>query len=156
MGPPEMKTTIRWETAKPVRDARRKPVPAEAAEFYIVSVGPLPGGGGQWQGGGGGQWQRPAEDGKAPQSPEERKKAFEERLKAQTRIERKGHDPLPAARAAIIEGGGGRMLLFYFDRKTDPITKEEKEVTFQTTLGPMEMKAKFAPKDMLYHSQLEL
>ena len=81
---------------------------------------------------------------------------FEERLKSQTKIERKGHDPLPAARASIIEGGGGRMLLFYFDRKADPISKDEKELTFQTALGPMEMKAKFSPKDMIYHSQLEL
>lgn len=152
---PEIKTTIRWESAKPVRDARRKPMPAEAADFYIVSVGPLPSGGGQWQGGGG-QWQRPAEEGKSGQSPEDRKKAFEDRLKAQTKIERKGHDPMAPARANIIEGPGGRMLLFYFDRKADPIGKDEKDLTFQTALGPMEMKANFAPKDMLYHSELEL
>ena len=45
--------------------------------------------------------------------------------------------------------------LFYFSR-LDAIKPSNKEITFTTKLGPMEFKAKFTLKDMMYRGKLEL
>jgi hypothetical protein len=37
-----------------------------------------------------------------------------------------------------------------------PITTEDKQVTFVTKVGPLEVKCKFTLHDMLYHGNLEL
>jgi hypothetical protein len=49
-----------------------------------------------------------------------------------------------------------RLMLFLFPYTTQPIKPEDKEVTFLTKMGPMELKVKFALKDMMYKGQLTL
>ncbi len=150
-GVPQMKTTVRWESSKAIRDARKKPIRPEDAPFYILSVGPLPAGP---PGGGPGQWGAGAEG--ANTSEADRRKWLENRLKESTRLERKGQDPIVPDRAMVVEGNGMRMLVFYFPRSPHAIQAEDKEVTFVTALGPMEIKAKFPLKDMAYGSDLAL
>ena len=47
-------------------------------------------------------------------------------------------------------------IMFLFSRDDHPIKRDDKEVTFQTKLGPLQLKARFVLKDMLYRDQLEL
>ena len=142
---PQMKATVRWETAKAIRDARKKPVRPEDAPFYVITVGVLPATGA-------GGWQRPGGEG----SQQDRQKEMGERLKQSARIERKGKDPIVPEKAVPVEGPAGRILVFYFPRDPHPIELEDKEVVFVAALGPMEVRARFALKDMVYESKLDL
>lgn len=58
-------------------------------------------------------------------------------------------------RAENLTVGTG-SIRFYFPRASYPLTREDREVTFEAQLGPMDVKAKFSLKDMLYRGQLEL
>ncbi len=77
-------------------------------------------------------------------------------LKESTMLERK-NDPLELQRVKIaprtpLSPSG---TLYYFSRVL-PITQEDKQVTFVTKVGPLELKCKFTLRDMLYHGKLEL
>jgi hypothetical protein len=74
-----------------------------------------------------------------------------EMLKTYTKLERKGAAPIYLDHIHAIAGGE----MYSFSRM-DPITAANKEITFSTRLGPLEFKAKFVLKDMLYRGKLEL
>jgi hypothetical protein len=159
-----MKATVRWESAAPVVEARKKQPDPEAAEYYIISVsglplfgGPPPGGGsgGPPPGGGPGA---PA-GGQPPNRPfptAEQRKAMIGDLKQSSALQRKGKAPIAAARVGELEGSETPTLLFYFPRTGDPISLADREVTFLTRIGPLQLKVKFALKDMQYHGQVSL
>ena len=46
--------------------------------------------------------------------------------------------------------------VFTFAAGAEPIQLDDKEVVFSTMFGPMQLKAKFTLKDMVYQSKLEL
>jgi len=87
--------------------------------------------------------------------PEERQQKLTI-LKETTRLERKD-DPLELQRVKIAprtpQSPSG--TLFYFSR-VFPLTLEDKQVTFVTKVGPLEVKCKFTLKDMMYRGSLEL
>jgi hypothetical protein len=56
----------------------------------------------------------------------------------------------------MLEAEKERELFLFFPHGNSPIQLADKEVTFTTRIGPMELKAKFALKEMLYHGQLAL
>lgn len=150
---PEMKALIRWESALPVSDAAKRQPSAEAADFYVISVtsqmgGGMggPGGRGNWGGGQGGD----------RQIPDDRRKEMEERMKENTQLQRKGKDPIHPDRFQRAQTDQGNVTLFFFPRNLQPIDMDDKEVMFVTRLGPMEIKAKFALKDMIYQGKLAL
>jgi len=124
------KATVRWESALPVREALRPGAPGQVPEDYILNVfGEVPG--------------VDADSGDA-------------NLKDNTRLEHKGDQIKlsrvePAPKNAWSEDG----TLFHFSRLL-ALKLEDKEVTFTTRLGPLEVKCKFALKDMLYSGNLEL
>jgi hypothetical protein len=72
-------------------------------------------------------------------------------LREYTRLERKGDSPIYLARTESTSLG----IRFCFSR-LEPITAANKEIAFSTKMGPLEMKAKFPLKDMLYRGMLEL
>jgi hypothetical protein len=74
-----------------------------------------------------------------------------EGLKEYTRIERK-NDPIYLSKVIFQNA---TETLFYFPR-LEPIFPDDKQVTFTTKLGPLEVKAKFALKEMVYQGKLEL
>ena len=55
----------------------------------------------------------------------------------------------------VLFGAGqiAELCHFYFSR-LDDISMDDKQVSFSTKLGPMEIKTKFILKDMLYHGKL--
>jgi hypothetical protein len=73
-------------------------------------------------------------------------------LRESTKLERKGPGPIYLDH---IEPSGGGGTLFYFSR-LEPITPSNKEITFHTKMGPLEIKAKFSLKEMMYKGKLDL
>jgi hypothetical protein len=132
--------TVRWQSALPVREAMKAPKTADADESYIIAlVGDIPGA------------SVPSDDDDAA----ERQQKLDV-LKDSTTLERK-NDPLELQRVKIaprtpLSPSG---TLYYFSRVL-PITAEDKQVTFVTKVGPLEVKCKFTLRDMLYHGNLEL
>ena len=149
-GMPQIKSTVRWESAKPFFDSVKKEKTKEANEFYILSLAGLPSG--NRQGG------RPQEgkDGKAAPSPQDRMKRMAAALKTSTKLERKGKDPINPELVEVVETQGGPVYVFLFARTGQPIALEDKEVTFHTKAGAMELRAKFVLKEMQYEGQLAI
>ena len=131
---------VRWDSSSPVRDALKTPKTPEVDENYIIAlIGDIPGVG------------VPADD----DSPDERQQKMNV-LKETTRLERKD-DPLELQRAKISPrtSRSPAGTLFYFSR-VFPLTPEDKQVTFVTKVGPLEVKCKFTLRDMMYRGSLEL
>lgn len=134
------RATVRWESALPVRDAMKASKTADMSENYVIAlVGDIPGA------------SVPSDD----DSAAERQQKLDV-LKESTRLERK-EDPLElqqvkiAPRTPLSPSG----TLYYFSRVI-PIVPDDKQVTFVTKVGPLEVKCKFTLHDMFYHGNLEL
>ena len=146
MEPP--KFLIRWESARPVREASAKIEDANGAkitelsrEFYVIStsVGTMPGG---RRGGPDGEEQRPQPD----------FSRMQERMIQTTSLRIKGHDAIPPTKVEVVPTGRGITTLFLFPRSTE-FGGDAKEVTFETSMGPMQIKTKFSLKDMMYEGR---
>lgn len=160
-GMPQMEATVRWESATPIVEAQKKQPYPEAQEFYIISViglplfgGPPPGG--PRQGEQSGASPADTERHGPPAPTAEQRKAMIGALVHSSALQRKGKDPILAGRVGELEGRDTPALLFFFPRTGDPITLSDKEVTFSTRMGPLQLKVKFALKDMQYHGQVSL
>ena len=74
-------------------------------------------------------------------------------LKQFTTLQPKGKE---LAQAGMVQQqtSSNSNLLFGFSKDSLTLTKDDKEVLFSTTLGRLVIRAKFDPKEMLYHGQL--
>jgi len=148
MSTPRM--VVRWESAAPLRDAESRmeqagasaPVSQWAREFYVISVSGLPAGGRR-----GGEEPAEGQDGRSPMGPAS--------MKAGTSLKRKGKEPIYPARVERLQTAAGPVIAFLFPR-TDPIDADDKEVNFESGLGPLGIKCKFVLKAMTYHGKLAL
>lgn len=132
--------TVRWESALPVRDAMKTAKSADTEKNYIIAlVGEMPAA------------SVPSDDDDAA----ERQRKLDI-LKESTRLERKD-DPLELQRVKIAPRTprSPSGTLYYFSRAL-PLTPEDKQVTFVTKVGPLEVKCRFTLREMLYHGNLEL
>lgn len=133
--PGSFRAMVRWQSSKPVQAAEKsKPGDGDSGFYILALIGEIP------------DFARP--------SDEETAQAREQRvamLREFTKLERKGGSPIYLER--IEPGAAG--TLFYFSR-FDPITPANKEITFTTKMGPLEIKAKFVLKEMMYKGKLEL
>ena len=77
-------------------------------------------------------------------------------LSALTDLERKGKDSIPCSRVEMSKGEDTNTLMFYFEPGSAPIQVGDKEVTFNTKIGPLQVKAKFVPKEMMFDGKLAL
>jgi hypothetical protein len=64
----------------------------------------------------------------------------------------KGHDPLHADQVLLSQDR--HALIFGFPRQSLPIAATDPDVTFALKLGPLTIKTKFTPKDMVYDGEL--
>ena len=135
--------TVRWESAQPVQDALKSPLPDEFANHYVIAVigFPLPGG------------QRRYQDEEGDNPPRRSRDDTLDNLKQFTTLQPKGKE---LAQAGIVQQqtSSNSNLLFGFSKDSLTLTKDDKEVFFSTTLGRLVVRAKFDPKEMLYHGQL--
>lgn len=145
-GAPQMpKASVRWESAPVYRDAMKKLKAEGAAEadvegFYVITVTGLRLG----MGGRGGNSPSVEQLGRA-----------RERLKEMTSLVIKGREPIAPARVDGTPSPEGTTLRFYFPRSQE-ISLDDKEVQFETHMGPMELKTKFQLKDMVVNGKLKL
>ncbi len=129
--PAAWKAVIRWESALPVRLALKAPPSPDVEKFYILNmVGDVPSVGA-------------TPDGFSA-------------LKQVTKLEHKG-DEILLSRVAVSPKNDLSLAgtLFYFSRGL-ALRKEDKQATFSTKLGPIDVKCKFTLRDMMYRGSLEL
>lgn len=148
-GMPDIKALVRWESAEPLRLARRGDWPTQYEKMYVISVSGMPSMGAR-----GGQG-RPG-GGREGVDPDEMRQRMMSQLREFTELRRKGRDPIGPETIDAREGSGGRLLLFAFPQGAEPISVDEKEVEFRTRMGPLDLKSKFKLKDMLYQGRLAL
>jgi len=147
--PMQSKGTVRWESASLIRAALKTPLPENLANHYVISVSGIPVIANA---------NHRYEDGDADStvskglSPD-----VLDRIKNLTYLEPKGKAP---AQPSVVEPdsgtGGSTTLLFGFSRDVLQLTAEDKEVSFTTQFGRLDLKTKFNLKDMMYHKELAL
>ena len=144
-GQPEIRATVRWESAAPVQDALHlhaddeKPDPDFEKYYVIALIGDLPSG------------RRRDDDSDDSKDRDDRRM---EAFKDYTRLERKdGPLHLEKVDEGSRTGGRGPGVYFYFSRKNE-LSMDDKEVDFSTKVGTAEIKAKFTLKDMRYRGKL--
>lgn len=149
MGNPKL--IVRWESGPPLLEAAGRDQNGEATqkiagwarEFYVVSVSGLSGPNGRRGGG-------PANDGTGRPG-----QMGPPGMKEGTSLKRKGKESIIPARVESIQTEKGATIVFLFPR-ADAIDGDDKEVTFETGLGPLGVKCKFVLKDMRYKGSLAL
>jgi hypothetical protein len=131
-----LKAVVRWESAAPIREASKRLFPSDPSGSYVIAVsGLMPGG-------------------NARRENMDRQQERLSGLREVTVLQCKGRDPI--APVHIDEVAADGTLLFYFPADAGPISLDDKEVVFRTTLGPMELKARFVTREMKYRGSLEL
>ena len=144
----EMPVTVQWQSALPVRLAEAKKdggTPDAAAlkplDEYVIAVVGLPKSG---------FGPKQSSDSSGNDSDDE---AFADHLKVITVLSF-GNQRLNPSKVELNQGRDGRTV-FHFE-KSEPVTVQEKDAEFRITSDRMEIKKKFALKDMEYQGKLEL
>jgi hypothetical protein len=135
------KGTIRWESAKPILDALKAPIPDALKDHYVISVTgfPLNSYGGR---------QQQNQDSSTTQD-------LLDHLKGVTFLQPKEkRDSQPGIVTQPAAGGYGTTVLFGFSKEVLALKPEDKEVTFKTSFGRLDLKAKFNLKEMMYKGEL--
>ena len=120
------RAVVVWESAKPIRDALKRDLPAVFADHYVVSL-----------------------DGPSLDDQFIRSLAVETVLEAKSK-------PRVKARAALVRQlmRNSVVYAFGFPKKAVPIGPDCDEVVFRTQFGIWMLNATFKPKEMLYHGEL--
>lgn len=128
-GASSYKGTVRWESAKPILEAMKAPLPDQFAGHYVISVNGFPLLGREQEDD---QW---------------------ENLKQLTSLQPKGKE---LAQAGVVhrQVSAGSSFLFGFSREFLGLGVEDKDVVFSSRFGQLTVKAKFELKEMLYHGEL--
>lgn len=142
-----MPVTVQWESALPVRlgEAKLSGGEVNAAAIkplneYVIAVVGLPKSGFQ-----------PKQGGSSGEEPDDEQLA--DHLKTLTVLSY-GSQRLNPIKVELNQGRDGRAI-FHFE-KSEPITLQDKDAEFRITSDRMEIKKKFALKDMEYQGKLEL
>ena len=143
--------TVRWESAKPVQEALKTPLPEGLAAAYVISVSGVP----ILSSG------RRRSDNDSGNDTAVSKGLTDdvlERIKNLTYLEPKGKSAAQPSAVAkgSISSSGMPTLLFAFPREALQLTADDRDVLFTTKLGEIEVKSKFNLKDMMYRGELAL
>lgn len=147
-GPTQFHGVVRWESAKPILEALKTPLPEAFANHYVISVSGVPVLSGR---------RRRSDDGDT-ESTVSRGTTEDvlERIKGLTYLEPKDK---PGAQPGLVQqaaGGGSatQTILFGFSKEMLQLSPDLKEIDFITQFGNLQVKTKFNLKDMKYHDQL--
>lgn len=139
--------TVQWQSALPVRLAEAKkdggavdPSGIKPLDEYIIAVIGLPTSriASQWSSGG-------------SENPDDAQIA--DHLKAITVLS-VGHERLNPTKVELNQGRDGRTI-FHFE-KSEPITLQDRDAEFRISTDRVDLKKKFALKDMEFQGKLEL
>jgi hypothetical protein len=142
------KGTIRWESAKPIQDALKQPMAEAFANHYVISVSgfPINDPGRRRQ-----QQQGSDDSNQSSQSIQD----VLDHLKSVTFLQPKEkRDIQPGVVQQPAAGSYGTTVLFGFSKEILTLTPDDKEVTFVTSFGRLDLKAKFNLKEMKYKGEL--
>jgi hypothetical protein len=152
---PDVDVTIQWYSSKPVRLANQKRQNSDAKvealqplDHYVIAVVGFPSGSGSRR-------SADSDDSDSDSQQTEMSESMQNRFKDGSMLSRKGHDPIHPDKAAWDNSTGTRTLMLYFP-KTDAIAAADKDVEVQIATGRMQLKKKFALKEMTYGGNLEL
>jgi hypothetical protein len=147
------KGTVRWESAQPILDALKTPLPEAFAKHYVIGVRDIPL-----------IEERPRQPQENPDDTDQDSpklstpnttpsKQTLDNLKQFTSLQPKGRD---MAQPGVVQQmtPGGTYFLFGFSKEFLDFGKKDHEVEFSTRLGRLLVKAKFDPSEMLYHGKL--
>ena len=145
--------TVRWDSSGPLRELVARAGAREysemlntrSKEFYVIAAVGYP------------MMNRrvPGSTQPDPERVQQMAQQMANRVAQGTVLKRKGKEPLKPAKVERMESPAGTILLFMFPR-TDPIDMDDKEVQFESKMGNMEIKTKFALKEMMYRGKLDL
>jgi len=137
------KGTIRWESAKPIMEALKTPLAEAFKEHYVISVTGFP---------------LNNYAGRQRSQSDESSASIQDvldHLKGVTFLAPKDkRDVQPGVVQQPPSGSYGTTVLFGFSKEVLALTPEDKEVTFATSFGRLDLKAKFNLKEMLYRGEL--
>jgi hypothetical protein len=136
--------TVRWESARPILEAMKAPLPEAFEGRYVISVSGIPL-----------LRDRSMGAGEEDDSPASRRREKDDidSLKSLSSLEARGRDPVQAG-MVTRQVATGSSFLFGFSRELLPLETRDTDFLFTTTLGRLVVKAHFVPKEMLYHGQL--
>jgi hypothetical protein len=136
--------TVRWESAQPILDAVKTPLPDVFEGHYVLAVTDIPLLDSRSQGTRGEDDDRTSRTGTDEDL---------ENLKSLTSLQVKGKD---LVQAGIVrrQVGTARTILFGFSKELLPIDKRDGEIAFSSRLGGLIVKTRFSPKEMQYHGVL--
>jgi hypothetical protein len=150
------KGVIRWESALPVRDALKEPLPEGFENMYVISVGGIPlNAGSRSQSSSQYPSRYPSQYPPQQQqddSPESDQKLLD-RMRGATLLEPKDKRYLQPALVVQQPAGYGNVY-FGFAKDIVTLRLEDREVGFTTQFGQIQVKTKFYLKDMLYRGEL--
>jgi hypothetical protein len=139
--------TVRWESAEPVLAALKAPLPDGFEGRYVLSVNGFPMTASRFQ-------TRTGEN-EDPDTARRSRQDDLETLKGLSSLQAKGRE-LVQAGVVQQQVATGSSFLFGFSKELLPLDADDKEVLFSTQLGNLVVKARFIPKEMLYHGHLAL
>lgn len=138
---------VTWESAQPMLDALKYPIPEEFAGHYMLGVSNLPI---TVQGG------RLPRNGRAP-SPTGPPGGVDQQeildwLKNGASLRVKSKESVEAG--VIRPARGGEVILFGFSKELLPLSVNDREVVFTLDTDQFAVKAKFDPREMTYRGKL--
>ena len=133
--------TVRWESAQPVMDAMKAALPEAFEGRYVICVAGIPLLGSRYQG----------EDDDSASRRQDQDDL--DRMKGLSSLQVKGKD-LVQAGVVARQVSSGSSFLFGFSKDMLPLGAHDSEVDFTAQLGRLVVKARFLPKEMLYHGEL--
>jgi hypothetical protein len=149
------KGTVRWESAQPILDALKTPLPEVFANRYVIAVRDIPLLRNQQR-----SQQNPddtEQDSPKLSTPDSDDSSLSNRdlddLKIMTSLQPKGKE---SAQAGVVQQmtPGGTYFLFGFSKDFLDFGRKDHEIIFSTQLGKLIVRAKFDPSEMLYHGNL--
>ncbi|HXJ37796.1 MAG TPA: hypothetical protein VNH18_00885, partial [Bryobacteraceae bacterium] len=140
--------TVRWDSSQPIRDALGFPLPGDFADRYVIAVTSLPYGIME-------KPRRGAEGPAEPETPIARQRRMTELLQLAGSLEVKGKE---SAQAGVVRPAPKAMAtwLFGFSKEFLHIDASDREVQFTLHTAFLSLRAKFDPKNMIYHGKLAL
>jgi len=119
--------TVRWESAQPVLDAMKIAASGDFAEHYVIGVAGLT-------------------------ALAAQRAITLEHLRMSASLQAKGKSP--AQPGMTRYGKDKSVILFGFSKEFLTLTVTDRNVDFLIDTGDIQIRARFEPKDMLYHGQL--
>jgi hypothetical protein len=124
---PRFDAIVRWESAAPIMDALKTPLPGALEDHYVAALCGIP-----------------------PLS------GSIDDVTSVTSIEVTGKSTVRAAIGLIAPGTNTQTLLLGFPKGQISLTREDEEVVFRTQIGRAPVLARFFPKEMIYRGALAI